>query len=220
MARIDFGITVNEDITNISPRGFKGIRRNDYRYCLNGGRVERSPERAAMLLNNYTKEMFRSKCMPGAKSIHCYAHLDEDISAALPLLNAELGGDVYTVEPPSVTFKVHGKLITLHARKIAINALKDEAEADKILAWLKNEINTVWQRRDEIEPSYKSAAKPAVIEILKRLPKTNSKKCGDPTCLVLAAHIAEGAKAHSDCPELSARATAELQTYLAPFDLD
>ena len=173
-----------------------------------------------MLLNNYTKEIFRSKCMPGAKGIHCFAHLEEDISAALPLLNAELGGDVYTVEPPSVTFKVHGKLITLHARKIAINALKDEAEADKILAWLKNEINTVWHRRDEIEPSYKSAVRPAVIEILKRLPKTNCGKCNEPTCMVFAARIAEGAKACSACPELTAHAQAELKTYLAPFDLD
>jgi ArsR family metal-binding transcriptional regulator len=86
-----------------------------------------------LLLKSFTKEIFRSKCMPGAVTIHCHAHLKEDISAALPLLNAEWGGDAYVIEPPSVTFKAHGKLITLNANKIAINALKDEAEADKIL---------------------------------------------------------------------------------------
>lgn len=173
-----------------------------------------------MLLKNYTKEIFRSKCMPGAKTIHCYAHLEEDISAALPLLNSELGGDVYTVDPPSVTFKVHGKLITLHARKIAINALKDEGEADKILTWLKNEINIAWQRRADIKPSYKSAAKPVVIEILKLLPKTNCGKCNEPTCMVFATRIAEGAKAYTNCPELAAQAKNNLKDYLAAFDLD
>jgi len=44
-----------------------------------------------MLLKTYTKEIFRSKCMPGSQSIHCYAHLHEDIAKVLPFLNAELG---------------------------------------------------------------------------------------------------------------------------------
>ena len=113
-----------------------------------------------MLLKTYTKEIFRSKCMPSAQSIHCYAHLGEDIGEVLPFLNAELGGDTYTRNPPSVTFKVHGKLISIHPRKIAINALRDEAEADGILSWLQREINDVWNRHEEIEPSYESASMP------------------------------------------------------------
>ena len=40
-----------------------------------------------------------------------------------------------------MTFRSQGKLITVHGRKIAINALKDEIEAEKIVKWLKNEIN-------------------------------------------------------------------------------
>ncbi|CAB1065401.1 hypothetical protein D1BOALGB6SA_10198 [Olavius sp. associated proteobacterium Delta 1] len=43
-----------------------------------------------MLLKTYTQEIFRSKRMPGAHSIHCYAHLDENIEDVLPFLNAEL----------------------------------------------------------------------------------------------------------------------------------
>jgi len=35
-------------------------------------------------------------------------------------------------EPPAVSFGIHGKLITVHPREIAINALKDEEEADSI----------------------------------------------------------------------------------------
>ena len=55
-------------------------------------------------------------------------------------------------DPPSVTFRTQGKLITVHKQKIAINALKDEKEARKIVEWLMREINEAWQKRDEIEP--------------------------------------------------------------------
>jgi len=73
--------------------------------------------------------------------VHCFAHLQQDISDALPYLNSVLGGFEYLTDPPAVTFRVQGKLITVHGKKIAVNALKDEKEAVKIIEWLKNEIN-------------------------------------------------------------------------------
>jgi ArsR family metal-binding transcriptional regulator len=83
-----------------------------------------------MLLTGYRKTMFRPDCNPQFKSLHCVAYLDRDISAALPYLNAVLGGFEYMKAPPSVTFFGMGRLITVHAKKIAINALKNEAQAD------------------------------------------------------------------------------------------
>ena len=53
--------------------------------------------------------------------------LDQDISPALPYLNAVLGGFEYIKDPPSVTFRIQGKLLTVHGDKIAVNALQDEA---------------------------------------------------------------------------------------------
>ena len=125
-----------------------------------------------MLLKSYTKEIFNNECMPGAMSVQCFAHLNEDVGKALPYLNTSLGGHFFTKNPPSVTFKVQGKLITVHAKKIAINALRDEEEATKIIEWLKREINWAWEKRHEIEPSFESAPTPKVIEILRLLPKT------------------------------------------------
>ena len=125
-----------------------------------------------MLLETYRREIFRSKCQSTVESLHCFGHLDQDVREVLPYLNTTLGGFEYTRDPPSVTFKAYGKLITVHPRKIAINALKDEAEADKILEWLKGEINDAWERRAEIEPCYEGVSKPRIIEILRLLPKT------------------------------------------------
>ena len=74
-----------------------------------------------MLLKSYSKEIFRPECNPGFESVHCIAHLDQDISEVLPYLNAVLGGFEYLKEPPAVIFRSQGKLITVHGSKIAIN---------------------------------------------------------------------------------------------------
>ncbi|MBI5590243.1 MAG: Fe-S cluster protein [Deltaproteobacteria bacterium] len=170
-----------------------------------------------MLLENYELEVFNSKCNPSAMSVHCFAHLGQDVSAALPYLNTLLGGFEYLRDPPSVTFKVQGKLITVHGRKIAVNALKDEAEARKIIEWLKREINDAWDRRDQIAPSVQATPRPGLLDILKLLPKTNCKACGEPTCMVFAARVAEGAKGSQDCPELIPDARSVLDGYLGQF---
>lgn len=173
-----------------------------------------------MLLKSYAKEIFRAECNPSFESLHCIAHLDQDITKALPYLNATLGGFEYLKDPPAVTFKVHDKLITVHPREIAVNALKDEDKVDKILEWLKREINEAWEKRDEIEPKYEGAPKPKVFEILKFLPKTNCKECGESMCMVFAAKIAEGAKGPEDCPALKEEERLKLANYMGQFQLD
>ena len=173
-----------------------------------------------MLLESYFLEIFNSECMPGAMAVHCFAHLDQDVGEAIPYLNAVLGGFAYIKDPPTVTFKSQGKLITVHPRKIAINALKDEAEAKKIVEWLKREINSAWDDRNNIEPSYESAPRPSIIKILKLLPKTNCKECGQPTCMVFATQVAEGAKGPEDCPPLADDEKTKLSAYLSQFHFD
>ena len=111
-------------------------------------------------------------------------------------------------------------MITVHAKKIAINALKDEDEATKIIEWLKREINSAWEKREKIEPLYEAAPQPKVIEILKLLPKTNCKECGQPTCMVFAAQVAEGAKGPEDCLPLDDASKGQLSSYLSQFRFD
>jgi ArsR family metal-binding transcriptional regulator len=173
-----------------------------------------------MLLDGYEKEMFLPKCNPNFQSVHCVAHLNQDISEVLPYLNTELGGSDYVKSPPSLTLRIHGKLITLHAREIYVNALKDEAEAESIIEWLKKEINGTWERRAEIEPTYEPPPLPRMMEILKLLPKTNCRKCGEPTCTVFALRATEGIKGVEDCPDLGTEAKAALGEYLSRFSFD
>ena len=173
-----------------------------------------------MLLKNYSKEIFRPECNPAFESVHCVANLDQNIEPVLPYLNAVLGGFEYLKDPPAVIFRSQGKLITVHGAKIAINALRDEAEADKILQWLKREINETWENRYNIQPSCEGTPKPKLIEILKLLPMTNCKDCGMPTCTVFATRMAEGVKGVEDCPGLAPENQTKLEDYMQQFDFD
>ncbi len=169
---------------------------------------------------NYELEIFNNRCMPSAMTVQCFAHLDQDIGEALPYLNAVLGGIDYVKDPPSVTFKVQGKLMTVHGQKIAINALKHRNEAVKIVDWVLREISDAWEKRDEIEPRYVGIGKPMIIEILKLLPKTNCRECGAATCMVFDTQVAEGAKDASNCPPMQPDFSEKLTAYMEPFGLN
>ena len=93
-------------------------------------------------------------------------------------------------------------------------------EADKILEWLKREINEAWENRERIEPSYEGAPRPKLIDILKLLPKTNCKECGEPTCMVFAAHMTEVVKGSEECPPLGAENKRQLESYMGQFQFD
>jgi ArsR family metal-binding transcriptional regulator len=174
-----------------------------------------------VLLKSWQKRIFRPECNPGFESLHCVAHLDQDVGGALPYLNAHLGGHSYQTDPPAVTFKVHGRLITVHHDRIAINSLSDEAQADKILDWLQREINHAWDDRANIEPSTRCAPAPQPLAVLKLLPnKAGCGRCGRPTCLVFATLAVQGVVGAADCPELEPEARQALEKYLGEFSLD
>ena len=173
-----------------------------------------------MLLESFQLEIFNSKCMPGSMGVHCFAHLEQDVSEAIPYLNTVLGGSSFIKDPVSVTFKVQGKLISVHPKKIAVNALNDEVEARKIVEWLQREINEAWEQRDAITPSYEAMPQPKMMDILKLLPKTNCRECGELTCMVFATRLIEGGKGQEDCPQLDSDNRKKMQKYLGKFNLD
>ena len=173
-----------------------------------------------MRLSGYTKTIFRPECNPGFESVHCIARLNEDVGKALPYLNAVLGGAQFLNDPPEVMFHHHGRIIKVGAREIAINALRDEQEADRILAWLMTEINLAWENRDHIAPCYTGKTRPKLIEILRLLPKTNCRKCGQASCMAFAAQVMEGGRGADQCSELNGTQRKSLSDYLSDFNFE
>jgi ArsR family metal-binding transcriptional regulator len=156
---------------------------------------------------------------PTAQHLRCFAHLEADIGPVLPYLNTWLRGHQFCPDPASLTLKFHAKLITLTAHEIAINMVRDQDEAYEILEWLKKEINATWERRGEITPSFGVAAPPRVLDVLKFLPHTNCRACGQPTCMVFAVQICQGGQGLDACPSLDQENLKRLREYLEPFHL-
>ena len=173
-----------------------------------------------MLLESYTLDVINNHCMPAAQSVNCIARLDQDVGCAIPYLNAVIEGDQFTPDPPSITFKNEGRLISVTERTITVNAVADEAQGRKIVEWIKREINEAWENRSTIEPRTTKAERPQVVEVLKRLPKTNCKKCGAPTCMLFATWVVQGAKDETQCPELNEEGIRKLNDYLVRFNVD
>lgn len=55
------------------------------------------------------------------------------------------------------------------------------------------------------------------MDVLKLLPKTNCRERGEPTCMVFAVRVIEGAKDHSNCPALQSEKREALASYLSRF---
>jgi ArsR family metal-binding transcriptional regulator len=171
-----------------------------------------------MLIRQYRQEFVRPP-NPNARHLRCFAHLEADIGAILPHLNAVLGGFQYFSQPPSLTLKYRAKLITLYPRMIAINMVQDQNEAREILEWLRQIINDTWNRRREITPRFEGAPQPRILDILKLLPKDNCGQCGLPTCLVFAAQVSEALKVPADCPPILEQNRKRLTEYLMNLNL-
>ena len=112
-----------------------------------------------MLLTSFTVKFFPADCCRNkGPSLRCLARLDQNVSEALPFLNAVLGGDTYIKEPPSLTFHYsRGRLVTVDADSIAINCVKTPTEAKEILAWLQRETNVARENRGARTPKYTAA---------------------------------------------------------------
>lgn len=170
-----------------------------------------------MLLSRYHTRFVRPP-NPAAQHLRCYARLEDDIREVLPYLNTLLKGHQFFRDPPSLTLKYQGgKLVTLTSHEIAINMVKDEAEAKDILERLKQEINAAWEQRGEITPSFEVAAQPRIFEIFKLLPLTNCRACSQPTCMVFAVQVAQRVQDLEGCPNIEKKNKQKLRKYLEPF---
>ena len=167
-------------------------------------------------------EIFRPKMDSTKEVLHAIATFNEDISAAFPYVNAELGAWDYDQNNQVLLLKLSdGKWITLHPDKIAIRGIRDLAEAHALPTWIQQQLNDIYARRDNLTPRYVTQAGLKVIEILKLLPMTNCKLCGYAACMAFAAALREGEIYLAACKPLYKKRYQEklqkLEAYLESF---
>jgi len=152
-----------------------------------------------MFIEDCTIKIVLPECNPSAQKVNAIAELPDDISEVLPYLNAAVKGCSFNPDAGTLRFIKEGKAITLHPRQIAIAGLEDEAEARQALDSLKELINSTYERRGEIEPSYRKGDELKVLDVFKLLPGTNCRQCGEPTCLAFANKLVKQATDVGSC---------------------
>jgi ArsR family metal-binding transcriptional regulator len=139
-----------------------------------------------MLLNDYKLRIVLPECNFSAEKVNAIVTLSDDIKGVLPYLHAVLKGLLYIDKNKILTVKREGHLITFRPREIDITKLEDEKEARQVMEELKQIINETYKNRNKIEPSYTTAKELKSSDVLRLLPGTNCKECGERTCFAFS----------------------------------
>ena len=155
------------------------------------------------LIRDFQVEMSTPECFPTTTLWRAKAHLQDDISDALPYLNASLQGGDYNHDARILLWNDAGRAYAFRPFEIAFVPVEDREEAQEIAAEIIGMVNEVWGQRHEIEPNFEGRRPPPnVLDIYRLLPGTNCKECGHPTCMAFAAALREARAELEQCPHL------------------
>ncbi len=168
----------------------------------------------AMLLEDFTIAVAPPECLPTAVLVTATIDFDDDLTELMPYLNAELGPCVYDPDVPFLRFRKNDKVIGVYPKKIFATGFRDEIEAREVFEAIRVTINSIAERKAEIEPSYRSLSELRPLDIFKLLPRDNCGQCVQGTCMAFAAAVANGEADADDCPALTEEKWAENRSQL------
>ncbi len=148
--------------------------------------------------------MVLAPCVADPTKIRLIAHISGDLTEVFPYLNAEMHSTSYDRNGPTLTFMDAYRMISLYQRRITVAKADELVDAWRTLEAIRRQVNAVWARRTEIEPCYEMRKRPPVLEILKRLPRTNCGLCGESTCMAFAARVWQGQRPAHQCQPIFA----------------
>lgn len=138
-------------------------------------------------------------CVADSTRIRLIALTSGDLGPALPYLNAEMERASFNPRVPVLTFMDGYRMVALHSRRITVAKADEVVDGWRTLESIRLRVESVWARRQEIEPDYRTRERPPALEIFKRLPGTNCKECGEPSCLAFAVKVWSGEVSVSEC---------------------
>lgn len=154
------------------------------------------------LIDNYEIELSTPECDPLSAVYRAAVTFDADISEALPYVNATVEKAEFIPGIPVLVWTESSRKYALRAKEIAVSNITDRDEAREIVQEIVDRVNSIWERRGEIEPSYESYERPKVLDILKKLPRTNCGECGMASCMAFADAVTKDRKRMEDCPSM------------------
>ncbi|MPW24341.1 hypothetical protein GC105_00855 [Alkalibaculum sp. M08DMB] len=127
------------------------------------------------------------------------AGLSDGIKDIMPYINGINPTAVYNQKQGWISFRIRQRIITLYDQELKGVYLLSETDAYEILDYVRDMINDLDSKRDEIVPDYTVAKMPSYVDIYKLLPKTNCRKCGEVTCLAFSGKLLTGMTKMEKC---------------------
>ena len=138
-------------------------------------------------------------CVADTTRIRLVARITGELSAAFPYLNAEMRQGSYNPDGPTFTFMEGYRMVALYGQRISVAKADDIVDGWRALEMIRRRVNEVWARRASVTPCYERRQKPPALELFKRLPGTNCRACGEPTCLAFAVKVHGGEASVRQC---------------------
>ncbi len=155
-----------------------------------------------MLINSLQPEIGLPPCDHTRETVNVIGRFADDISPALPYLNATQPKALLHHAANILRFRFEGHQVTLQPHEMALGGFEDGDQAVQCLFRLQRLINETWDRREEITPSNVERKRLQALAVYRLLPGANCKECGEPSCFVFANKLAAGQVGIESCTPL------------------
>ncbi|MFC1998248.1 (Fe-S)-binding protein [Chloroflexota bacterium] len=154
-----------------------------------------------ILIGNYTMELIERACEPGSFEYKIELTLPNDVSEALPYINAATDSIDYLHNEKFLSFHHKDTFCSMRPNLITIAMAHSREEVLEMIDVIVSVINDIWSKRDDIEPKYTGRkAKPPTLSVYKLLPRTNCRECGLATCMAFASALINNQAQLDKCP--------------------
>lgn len=156
---------------------------------------------ADILIHDYTMALIERACEPGSFEYKIELTLPNDVSEALPYINAATESIDYLHDEKFVSFRHSDIFCSIRSDLITIAMAHSRGEALEMIDVIVSVINDIWNRRNDIEPKFTGRKpKPPTLSVYKLLPRTNCKECGLATCMAFASALINDQAQIDKCP--------------------
>jgi ArsR family metal-binding transcriptional regulator len=133
------------------------------------------------------------------------------LDQVLPYMATLPGVISWNPQALTLTFRRQPGFLTLSPDQVHIIRVTDLQEGLDLLEALKDAINTVWEKREELVAVTTRRSAPHHLDIWGLLPRSNCKQCGEATCLAFAVALIQGNRSLEECLSLQTEAHFAVQ---------
>ena len=124
------------------------------------------------------------------------------LDEVIPYVATLPGVITYNPETRTLTFRRQPGFMTLYPNRTYITQVKDVQEGLELLEALKDAINAVWEKREELIAVMRPKSAPRHLDVWSLLPQTNCRQCGEATCLAFAVLLIQHRHSLEECTPL------------------